>query len=214
MDVIYFFSDSREGSDAASGTVARVPLFGYNEQIFKLLLTQGGRWDKAQCQVVFRYGVNSEYFSQIYKTFPCVWVDENSSEPPKIFGYLSQPLEEAGVAPPSAAAHSPLPTMSPAAPSSMLRAIPSADAQAFNFGLSWSSLPEKFPEHCQIKLNTELRSRKYSPQTRRSYQYYNRLLCRFLQNPPEEICGADIKLFLAAVEKERGYSASSMNLAL
>jgi len=69
-------------------------------------------------------------------------------------------------------------------------------------------------KYWQIKLDTELRFRKYSPQTRRSYQYYNRLLCRFLQNPPEEICGADIKLFLAAVEKERGYSASSMNLAL
>jgi len=86
--------------------------------------------------------------------------------------------------------------------------------QTFDTGLSWISLPEKFPEHWQIKLNTELRSRKYSPQTRRSYQYYNRLLCRFLQKSPEEICCADIKQFLAAVEKERDYSASSMNLAI
>jgi site-specific recombinase XerD len=74
--------------------------------------------------------------------------------------------------------------------------------------------PEKFPDHWRLKLEAELRSRKYSPRTLRSYVYYNRLLCRILQKLPEDICPEDITQFLAIIEKEREYSASSLNLAI
>ena len=59
-----------------------------------------------------------------------------------------------------------------------------------------------------------MRAVKYSRQTRRSYHYYNRFLCHYLQKLPEEIQAYDIKQFLAAVEQGRDYSAATMNLAL
>jgi site-specific recombinase XerD len=74
--------------------------------------------------------------------------------------------------------------------------------------------PEKFPDHWRLKLEAELRSRKYSLRTLRSYVYYNRLLCCILQKLPEAICPEDITQFLAIIEKEREYSASSLNLAI
>jgi site-specific recombinase XerD len=74
--------------------------------------------------------------------------------------------------------------------------------------------PEKFPESCRIKLEAELRARKYSLKTLRAYVYYNRLLCQTLQKAPAEIRLEDITAFLASVEKNRNYSASSLNLAI
>ena len=69
-------------------------------------------------------------------------------------------------------------------------------------------LPKKFPEHWQVKLETELRSRKYSPRTQGLYLYFNRLLCNMLQKTPEEICPEDVTQFLATIEKNKNYSAS------
>jgi site-specific recombinase XerD len=90
------------------------------------------------------------------------------------------------------------------------------------FGRPWQEetnlierpVPEKLNEYWQKKLETELRARKYSPCTLRSYIYYNRLLCRTLQKPPEEIRAEDVNVFLAELDKNKEYSASSMNLAI
>ena len=73
---------------------------------------------------------------------------------------------------------------------------------------------DKFPEHWQMKLEAVLRSRKYSPRTLDAYVYYNRLLCQTLQKSPEEIQPEDITQFLASIEKDRKYSASSFYLAI
>jgi len=75
-------------------------------------------------------------------------------------------------------------------------------------------LPEKLSDYWAGKLEEELRSRKYSPQTQNAYIYFNRLLCRTLQKPPEKICPADVTQFLAIIEKDRDYSAASLNLAI
>jgi site-specific recombinase XerD len=64
------------------------------------------------------------------------------------------------------------------------------------------------------KIETELRSRKYSPRTRAAYVHYNKDLCRFLQKTPENITPEDIKKYLSYQEKEKALSSSSMNLAL
>ena len=66
----------------------------------------------------------------------------------------------------------------------------------------------------QNKLETELRSRKYSHRTLELYLYFNKLLCRTLRKTPEEIQAEDVKLFLADLEKNKAYSASSINLAI
>ena len=77
-----------------------------------------------------------------------------------------------------------------------------------------ASVPEVFQDYWKTKLETELRSRKYSPLTQRSYLYYNRLLCQTLQKSPEDINSEDITKFLAGMEKNREYSASSMNIII
>jgi integrase/recombinase XerD len=89
-------------------------------------------------------------------------------------------------------------------------ALPSSP---FSFPVS-KSLPEKLSVQLIEKLEAELRSRKYSVQTRRAYIYYNRLICRTLQKPPEEIRQDDVTAFLALMEKDKKYSASALNLAI
>lgn len=81
-------------------------------------------------------------------------------------------------------------------------------------GYAVSHTLDKFSKHWQIRLETELRARKYSSHTHDLYLYYNRLLCNMLQKTPEEILQEDITRFLAIMEKSKGYSASSMNLAI
>jgi len=90
---------------------------------------------------------------------------------------------------------------------------PQVSASPFSFPVP-ASLPEKLSVHFKEKLETELRARKYSVQTRRAYIYYNRLICRTLQKTPEEIRSDDVTKFLALMEKDKKYSASAMNLAI
>jgi site-specific recombinase XerD len=75
-------------------------------------------------------------------------------------------------------------------------------------------LPEQFSDFWRNNLEIELRSRKYSLKTIRSYVYYNRVLCRTLQKKPETVSTDDIKRYLAYLDKERDLSTSSMNLAI
>ncbi|MDR3275586.1 MAG: site-specific integrase [Treponema sp.] len=77
-----------------------------------------------------------------------------------------------------------------------------------------SDKPDFFPPEALARLETELYARKYSPKTMQAYIHYNRDLCRTVQKPPEALEAADIKRYLALLEKTRGFSASSMNLAM
>jgi site-specific recombinase XerD len=74
-------------------------------------------------------------------------------------------------------------------------------------------LPERFSEGWQKKLETEMRSRKYSPRTIAAYVLFNRAFCRIMQKTPEEASQEDIKRYLAGLTS-RDLSSSSMNLAI
>jgi len=74
--------------------------------------------------------------------------------------------------------------------------------------------PDKFTKHWKIKLEDELRSRKYSRHTRGLYLYFNRLFYNIIRIPSEEIRQEDITQFLAIIKKSKDYSASSINLAI
>jgi site-specific recombinase XerD len=82
------------------------------------------------------------------------------------------------------------------------------------------ALPEKFSGYWKEKLDIEMCARMFSAMTKRSYFYYNRMMCRELQKTPEEINislrkgGDDTRRFTARLEKERKYSASSINLCV
>jgi len=190
MEVVYFFCESSE---------IRIPFFCYDKPLFHLFIKQGGMWDKARNQFIFRRGFDIKQFA---RSFPgiIVRVEENAATPIRLSGFRERPWEQRADACPVKQG------------TKVNIAVPViADADALFKHLS---LPEKFPEHWQVKLEEVLRSRKYSPQTRRSYQYYNRLLCSTLQKSPDEIRQEDITRFLALVERDKEYSASSINLAI
>jgi site-specific recombinase XerD len=81
-------------------------------------------------------------------------------------------------------------------------------------GKSACSCSEMFPENWRIKLENEMHSRKFSPKTRSNYIYFNRLLCNTVQKSPDKICQQDITQFLAVLEKDKSYSAASLNIAI
>jgi site-specific recombinase XerD len=193
MDVVYLFRE-------AGGV--RVPFTDYDPPLFRRFIFCGGRWD-AVCRVfVFGCDADTGYFNKILPKIssgadadiPIVRVQENSGDQPQVSGFLEHPLE--------------------ITPNEERRVkVEPVPVSPFSFPVS-PVLPEKFSEHWRAKLETELRSRKYSLQTRRAYIYYNRLICRTLQKPPEQIRSDDVTEFLAFMEKNKEYSASALNLAI
>jgi site-specific recombinase XerD len=191
MDVIYLFYE------AAS---VRIPFLDYDRNLFNMLTAYGGGfWDNARQEFFFRRDVDAKSLRKAFPFVPCVKVEENapSVRRLRIFGFLERPWKT-------------LPVKSmPNAPA----VLPVSGNQPFDFPVLFS-LPEKLSEHWQSKLEAELRSRKYSLRTQKAYIYYNRLICRTLQKPPEELRPEDVTEFLATMEKSKDYSAASMNLAI
>jgi site-specific recombinase XerD len=171
-----------------SGSI-RVPIFGYDKRLYSFFIARGGRWDKTRNEFIIDGNIRVERFCGDSPGVPFVLIKEQPPVSVRVFGFLGRPWEQTAIDNRQQTKCS-VPVQPPPV------------------------LPDKFPKHWEIKLENELRSGKYSLQTRRVYIYYNRLLCRNLQKPPEEIQADDIKQFLAAVEKDRDYSASSLNLAI
>jgi site-specific recombinase XerD len=192
MEVVYFFCEYAD-VPARSGNLqlrVRIPFFNNDCRLFNLLATCGGEWKREQQEFIFKRIVDIKGFSKNFPGVVCVWVDETAPIRFRVFGFWERPwVKNHFLAEPCSSIKKPIAT---------------------------SLLPksEKFPDHWQIKLEAELRSRKYSFRTLLSYVYYNRLFCRIQQKSPEEICPEDVTQFLAIVEKDRGYSASSMNIAI
>jgi site-specific recombinase XerD len=167
----------------------RIPFFDYDEDLFnRLIRTRLGVWDKETHQ----YKVppeNCKKITQVLSDLPCVEVNDDSENPVKVSGFFTL-----NPAPPPV----PLPLPIPA---------PTPSSAEYH-------LHEIFPQEWQKKIEIELRSRKYSPKTRKAYIYYNQSLCRWLNKPPRQVNPEDIKRYLAYQEKEKNLSAASMNLAL
>ena len=88
------------------------------------------------------------------------------------------------------------------------------DEEALEFHHFEDRLPEMFSYYWENRLIDEVRARKYSLKTQKAYVFFNRLLCRRLQKKPEKITPEDVTKFLAIMEKERDYSAASLNLTI
>ena len=170
----------------SGSNLIRIPFFDYDQRLFSRLAARGGKWDRAHNEFVFDSSMRAEQFSDAFPDIPYVWVDDRSPTPVRVFGFFGN---------------------SPAIAGSYGRDgfVPASPPHA---------LSEQFSEHWKLKLEAELRSRKYSMRTLNSYVYFNGLLCRTLQKPPEKIQQEDVTHFLATIEKGRGYCASSMNLAI
>jgi integrase/recombinase XerD len=164
----------------------RIPLSGYDKRLYLFFLACGGIWDKAHEEFILDGKTNAEQLYGDSLGIPFVFIKDQSPYV-KVFGFFERPWEKVNIVGQPLIKYS-----APAAP----------------------ALPDKFSKHWEIKLENELRSVKYSRRTIDAYIYYNRLLCNNLQKTPEEIQTDDIKQFLAEVEKDRDYSAASMNLAI
>jgi len=184
MQVVYLFYESG---------VIRIPFFDYDQRLFRMLVSVGGGvWDNTRKEFVFKRNEDMMRFNRIASYIPYVQVWENNVNPIRIFGLRERQWQE-------------MPDTSSAKKSAEDTVFVMPDI---------SSQSDKFPKYWETKLENELRSRKYSRRTILTYIYYNRFLCQNLQKPPEKIQSDDIKEFLADVEKNRDYSAASLNLAI
>jgi site-specific recombinase XerD len=209
MEVVYLFCES---------AIIRIPFFNRDDTLFSLLASQGtGVWDKYRHEFVFKRDrvfetyKNIEQFVHIFSS-PCVVVESDPPVSLRVFGFWERTWPKANYsysANQTAMSGGGSVREKPILP----KEIPSPSPMSFTM-LGPPPPPEILSEHWRNKLEAELRSRKYSPRTLRAYIYYNCLFCRILQKPPEEIQADDLTQFLAIIEKEKDYSASSMNLAL
>jgi site-specific recombinase XerD len=165
----------------------RIPIFGNDKRLYQFFTARGGKWDKARNEFIIDGNISDGQFFEYSPGVPFVLIKEQSPVSIKVFGFLGRPWKQTAA---------------------------DSKPKAYRPALIPPVLPDKFPKEWGIKFENELRSRKYSRRTILAYIYYNRLLCRNLQKPPEEIQIDDIKQFLAAIEKDRNYSASSLNLAI
>jgi site-specific recombinase XerD len=200
MDVVYLFHQDYS---------IRVPFYDYDPQLFQTLCrSRTGFWDHAQKQyIMLKQHINDNSLNRLFWDRPRVEVDHDPGKPAKVTGFLSRPW----VLPESSG----LPESSPPVPSETTVALAPPPAKSDTDCLINSlSLPEKFPPAWVAKLESELRSRKYSLQTIRAYVHYNKHFCRRVQKTPETINSGDIKDYLAYLDKTLDLSSSSMNLAI
>lgn len=186
MKVVYLFAGS---------AAVRVPLFHYDPNMFRLLADQcDGEWDNLRQEFIFRGNVSVERFRQVLSGIPgnpvpFVWVDKTAPIPISVFNFWERPWARPSQGVPEW---------------KMLNHPDSDNAEPPGF----------FPEFWRKKLEDELRSRKYSLRTLCAYVYYNKLLCHITHETPENMRPDNITRFLSILEKEREYSASSINLAI
>ena len=193
MELVYLFCES--------GNI-RIPFFGDDKDMFGRLASNGGKWDKSKNEFVFGQGIYVGNIREFFPGIPLVQVEENTISKPYTIGFFGRPWKNSG---------NESFVSSTNQKNDLLKSACMPDDKAI---LNPPRLPEKFPIHWQAKLETELHARKYSLSTVRAYLYYNRLICKVLQKTPEEIYPDDITQFLAALEKDKEQSASSVNLAI
>ncbi|MCL2271168.1 MAG: site-specific integrase [Treponema sp.] len=200
MDIVYIFRES---------AAIRIPFSGCDTRLLNLLASQNGVWDNERHEFIIRRDEDSGESAWGFPGIPCVWVNETFPVSIRIVGFWERPWKQSDAAcSPRREAHL----------ANELHETPPVKIQPrpqINYSMIGPlPLPEKFPDSWQEKLETELRSRKYSVRTLRCYIYYNRLFCRLMQKQPEDIQSGDLTRFLALIEKDREYAASSMNLAI
>jgi len=194
MSIVYLFREN---------TGVRIPFLSYKSNIFTLFNKLGGIWDSNNQVFIFKQGLNHERLKVTFNVI-CVIIQSPHEDnyQIQINGFLEHPLENEENVSTTA-----LPNQSNINSSKNTIEPPIDFPQEH-------TLPEKLSKYWQNKLEDELRARKYSPKTQKAYVYFNCLFLRKLQKLPNEICQEDITKFLALMEREKNYSASSINLAI
>jgi site-specific recombinase XerD len=212
MEVVYLFR--KDGRMV-------VPFYDYDPVLFKQFIYFGmGRWDNAGRRFVIPGdGVNEGRLRDLLCKRPHAMYDEDSDSF-SILNFFNRPWDDSRLTPGSSSC--PAAGVDPACPASpsLFAGLPAAaPVPVFQMNddacLAGSlSLPDLFSAGWADRLEVELRSRKYSPKTIRTYLHYNRSFCRRMQKRPEDVAGEDVKNYLSWLDKTRDLSASSMNLAI
>jgi len=192
MDVVYLLQESKS---------IRVPFFAYNPKLFHSFLRFGGYWDKQNNQFLFKDDLNIDEFKTSIK-IPIVWLDCELSNKYTIYNFFNYQIDDKTI-----------PYIYKNDFSKSDIPVDTALNHLFDFPKKILQ-KEYFSEYWLNKIDIELRSRKYSGSTYKSYIYYNRLICNTLEKSPNEINTKDVTEFIAMMEKERKYTASAMNIAL
>jgi site-specific recombinase XerD len=200
MQAVYLFYDDDKLS---------IPFYNYDPALFqKLIASRTGRWDNLKhCYIVDLRRVPVATVIGLLSNTIYVEVGKDGEHPVRISGFLSRPLPGSDEAP----------GISPSVPSTLPPSVPVSASPPLNDARCLAVFvrpPEMFTPEWLQKLETELRSRKYSPKTITSYVHYNKAFCRTMQKRPEDVTQDDIKSYLAYMDKNRDSATSSMNLAI
>ncbi|MDR1410925.1 MAG: tyrosine-type recombinase/integrase [Spirochaetaceae bacterium] len=226
MDVVYLFYDDGE---------IRVPFHSCScphsrgARLFERFAASGlGFWDERRGQFVLKGDVSSETAARrLLSGTPWVAAGKKAGGAVLVGGFFERPWQgtsrtggfpddfsggEAG--PRLSPSRSRAPVSKPGADGALIRGS-GAPGLGDDACLSRAKpRPEIFGGPWLEKLETELRARKYSPRTMRSYIHYNRAFCGFTGKTPGAAGEEDIKKYLAYLDKSLDLSTSSMNLAI
>jgi len=194
MDVAYLFRENGRST---------VPFYGNNGALYRELILLGGVWDAAFHGFVFNKIIEPEKVAAIINVVSITAPERGKNYRLNVVGFFEKPWDNYK----NTAWQNP--------------SIKKTDSQTFSTKEKTSKCQfinreqeEKLSDDWIQKIEGEMRARKYSAKTRNSYIYFNRILCRTLQKIPEEISSNDITSFLAFMEKNYNYCASSINNAI
>jgi site-specific recombinase XerD len=190
-----------------------VPFYDYDPVLFQVLVrSKTGFWDYSQNQyVILKKDFNKDILYSLFRDRPLVEFSQQSGISPRVSGFFGRPWPDLSPKNHRQSSADNLPGLSKVSPAG----LPSPPAMSdTNCLIESLDLPEMFTPLWAAKLESELRSRKYSPQTIRSYLHYNKYCCRRLQKRPENITAEDIRNYLAYLDKTLDLSTSSMNMAI
>jgi site-specific recombinase XerD len=196
MEVVYLFR--KEGR-------MEVPFYDYDPVLFKQFIYFGiGQWDNAGRRFIVPDGsVDDRQLRGMFRKRPFEIYDEKTNSF-TVSNFFNRPWGSS-----CPASDSPAPSPTGPVPACLALQMNDEDCLAGSI-----SLPDPFSAGWADRLESELRSRKYSSRTIKIYLYYNRSFCRRMQKRPEDMTGEDIKNYLSWLDKTRDLSASSMNLTI
>ncbi|MDR2144674.1 MAG: phage integrase N-terminal SAM-like domain-containing protein, partial [Treponema sp.] len=192
MEVIYLFYEA--------GRI-RIPFFDRDSEIAKRLSEfLPGYWDRDHNQYILKYQVSLKQCAAAFEGRPFLEVGKEYGSKVIINGFFERRWF--------------FPKYSESTRVAGNRAAADAGNRDMNCIVSAVSRPEKLSATYIDRLETELRSRKYSQKTINMYIHFNKALCKWLQKTPPEMTDQDIKIYMAHLDRDRKFSGSSMNLAL
>ncbi|GHV93889.1 hypothetical protein AGMMS50293_02090 [Spirochaetia bacterium] len=190
MQIVYLFHERNR---------IRIPMYDYDKDIFsRLVKTPACRWDSVGNQFLLpRADYSEQFFRQLFPHRPYVEVDRNPEKPVIVNFFLHPEQKEESLY-----------------SDKISKPLCEKASTFIQKKQSPTHPPKEFQEKWRIKLETELQSRKYSPKTRAAYIQYNKALCTWLGKSPASITLDDIKRYLAHLDTDLNYAASSMNIAI